>query len=489
MASQLFESTTRDNRRYGFVLEPAVASGSLLSIPQPIWPSPEVKATPSCNVRSRSSLPTSPILVRPFRQGVIASDLPTTSAGCCSLHHFFPGLTDIRKYDAPKMVNEADATEKSALSDNCPRRFKGRETLQGTDTTYVYRHGSTHKVEAIRSDSRSQCFETTVRICEEQVAGQVDDMSTHDIVRCADGDNMAKCRGGARNNLLTDVPDAHDKMDIMSIILSALHEDSCPHISTFEYESDGTNTDVSRISDSSPAPSLSFLDNCDALSSSGSKKVINDFASPPSTGFMPMAIRKTSILPMTIDHDSNDEVIISPAISTRTANRRYFAPSHRRTGAMDVNINSSDKLLCPKHRQAIEDPLEVPMFVDNSIVKAPGGTKWSSSSSSGSSSTDVTVTIKVFVPSTDDMWKFRVPWDICLKRFTSKVLSKLGFHVAFSGSCFDDPDYYFRTDEAFRTWIGNHSRSGRNIPIVGHLVDPPRPTLISTMDAHAASEW
>ncbi|KIJ61442.1 hypothetical protein HYDPIDRAFT_115911, partial [Hydnomerulius pinastri MD-312] len=47
------------------------------------------------------------------------------------------------------------------------------------------------------------------------------------------------------------------------------------------------------------------------------------------------------------------------------------------------------------------------------------------------------ITIKVFVPSTDDIWKLKVPHTITLSRFTSKVLSKLGFHVAFSGSCWD----------------------------------------------------
>ncbi|KIK73883.1 hypothetical protein PAXRUDRAFT_58629, partial [Paxillus rubicundulus Ve08.2h10] len=47
------------------------------------------------------------------------------------------------------------------------------------------------------------------------------------------------------------------------------------------------------------------------------------------------------------------------------------------------------------------------------------------------------IIIKVFVPSTDDIWKLRVPHDITLFSFTSKVTSKLGLSIAFSGSCWD----------------------------------------------------
>ncbi|KAI5991946.1 hypothetical protein EDD15DRAFT_2106719, partial [Pisolithus albus] len=80
------------------------------------------------------------------------------------------------------------------------------------------------------------------------------------------------------------------------------------------------------------------------------------------------------------------------------------------------------------------------------------------------------IIIKVFVPATDDTWKVRVPEDITLQRFTSKVLSKLGFHVAFSGSCFDGTEYYFRTDDVFRRWVSKRIRpGGRNLPIAAHV--------------------
>ncbi|KAI6169098.1 hypothetical protein EDD17DRAFT_1525276 [Pisolithus thermaeus] len=93
------------------------------------------------------------------------------------------------------------------------------------------------------------------------------------------------------------------------------------------------------------------------------------------------------------------------------------------------------------------------------------------------------IIIKVFVPATDDTWKVRVPEDITLQRFTSKVLSKLGFHVAFSGSCFDGTEYYFRTDDVFRCWVSKRIRHGRNLPIAAHVIDPPAPLRTQTADA------
>ncbi|KAI6033608.1 hypothetical protein PISMIDRAFT_686558 [Pisolithus microcarpus 441] len=94
------------------------------------------------------------------------------------------------------------------------------------------------------------------------------------------------------------------------------------------------------------------------------------------------------------------------------------------------------------------------------------------------------IIIKVFVPATDDTWKVCVPEDITLRRFTSKVLSKLGFHVAFSGGCFDGTEYYFRTDDVFRCWVSKRVRhGGRNLPIAAHVIDPPAPSRTRTEDA------
>ncbi|KAF8554641.1 hypothetical protein OG21DRAFT_1370138, partial [Imleria badia] len=79
------------------------------------------------------------------------------------------------------------------------------------------------------------------------------------------------------------------------------------------------------------------------------------------------------------------------------------------------------------------------------------------------------IVIKVFVPSTDDIWMFRVPQDINLADFTTRVASKLGFSVSFSGSLWDEPRYHFRTDERFKSWVKGRIRFGRNLPIVAHV--------------------
>ncbi|KAH7888204.1 hypothetical protein F5I97DRAFT_1791574, partial [Phlebopus sp. FC_14] len=82
---------------------------------------------------------------------------------------------------------------------------------------------------------------------------------------------------------------------------------------------------------------------------------------------------------------------------------------------------------------------------------------------------DGMIIVKVFVPSTSDTWKLKVPEDINLQRFTCKVLSKLGFHVAFSGSCWDSPEYFFKSNASFRHWLEGRIRFGRNLPIVAHV--------------------
>ncbi|KAG6374869.1 hypothetical protein JVT61DRAFT_3598 [Boletus reticuloceps] len=86
------------------------------------------------------------------------------------------------------------------------------------------------------------------------------------------------------------------------------------------------------------------------------------------------------------------------------------------------------------------------------------------------------IIIKVFVPSTDDIWMFRVPQDSSLTDFTSRVVGKLGFSVSFSGSVWDEPQYYFRTNDRFKSWVKGRIRFGRNLPIVAHV--PPRLPLV-----------
>ena len=98
------------------------------------------------------------------------------------------------------------------------------------------------------------------------------------------------------------------------------------------------------------------------------------------------------------------------------------------------------------------------------------------------------IVIKVFVPSTDEIWMFRVPQDTNLADFTTRVASKLGFSVRFSGSVWDEPRYYFRTDERFKSWVKGRIRFGRNLPIVAHLLTP-LPLVRLSVDGDGCEVW
>ncbi|KAG2139711.1 hypothetical protein DEU56DRAFT_799801 [Suillus clintonianus] len=77
--------------------------------------------------------------------------------------------------------------------------------------------------------------------------------------------------------------------------------------------------------------------------------------------------------------------------------------------------------------------------------------------------------IKVYIPSTDDIWAAYVPTSVTLSTFTCRWLSKLSLHLRFSGSAMDTPEYHFDSDEVFQYWVKRRVRHGRNLPIVGHL--------------------
>ncbi|KAG2035327.1 hypothetical protein BDR03DRAFT_1093230 [Suillus americanus] len=77
--------------------------------------------------------------------------------------------------------------------------------------------------------------------------------------------------------------------------------------------------------------------------------------------------------------------------------------------------------------------------------------------------------IKVYIPSTNDLWAAYVPTSVTLSAFTCKWFSKLSLHLRFSGSAMDTPEYYFDSDEVFQCWVKRRVRHGRNLPIVGHL--------------------
>lgn len=135
---------------------------------------------------------------------------------------------------------------------------------------------------------------------------------------------------------------------------------------------------------------------------------------------------------------------------------------------------SLDLLRKPKSkRESTTEPKPVPNAHDPSSKWAPKHGQ---------------IVIKVFVPSADDIWMFRVPQNINLVNFASKVVTKLGFVVSFSGSPWDEPEYYFRTDERFKAWVKGRVRFGRNLPIVAHVF-APLPLVRLSVDTDGCEVW
>ncbi|KAG2137144.1 uncharacterized protein EDB93DRAFT_1167720 [Suillus bovinus] len=87
--------------------------------------------------------------------------------------------------------------------------------------------------------------------------------------------------------------------------------------------------------------------------------------------------------------------------------------------------------------------------------------------------------IKVYIPSTNDLWAAYFPTYVTLSMFTYIWSSKLSLRLRFSGSAMDTPEYYFERDEVFQCWVKHRVRHGRNLPIVGHLdYAVPLPPLV-----------
>ncbi|KAI0360556.1 hypothetical protein OH77DRAFT_1393135 [Trametes cingulata] len=84
---------------------------------------------------------------------------------------------------------------------------------------------------------------------------------------------------------------------------------------------------------------------------------------------------------------------------------------------------------------------------------------------------DGRIIIKVWVPTTDDIWKVRVPADVGLAAFQAAVVAKIGFAVSFSAVM---PDGCLRTvaeDDAFRRWVQGRVRDGRNTHLTAHRLE------------------
>ncbi|KAI0765154.1 hypothetical protein C8Q74DRAFT_1032705 [Fomes fomentarius] len=69
--------------------------------------------------------------------------------------------------------------------------------------------------------------------------------------------------------------------------------------------------------------------------------------------------------------------------------------------------------------------------------------------------------IKIWVPSTDDVWKLRVAEDVSLEQFRARVAAKVGFDVVFS----ENTSGLLRTvadEETFRRWVAARVVKGKN---------------------------
>ncbi|OJT02794.1 hypothetical protein TRAPUB_6650 [Trametes pubescens] len=78
--------------------------------------------------------------------------------------------------------------------------------------------------------------------------------------------------------------------------------------------------------------------------------------------------------------------------------------------------------------------------------------------------------IKVWVPTTDDIWKVRVPAGAGLGEFGAAVAAKIGFQVSFSAVV----EGRLRTigdEDAFRRWVAGRVREGRNTLLTAHRLE------------------
>lgn len=77
---------------------------------------------------------------------------------------------------------------------------------------------------------------------------------------------------------------------------------------------------------------------------------------------------------------------------------------------------------------------------------------------------DGMIIIKVSVPSTDDIWRFKVSQNTSFRAFRARVEVKVGFAVTFA----EGPNPQARrihSDDGFRRWVSARVKNGRNHPI------------------------
>ena len=88
---------------------------------------------------------------------------------------------------------------------------------------------------------------------------------------------------------------------------------------------------------------------------------------------------------------------------------------------------------------------------------------------------DGKIIIKVSVPSTDDIWRFKVPENISFRAFRTKVELKVGFACVFMDG--DPAGRRIVSEEAFKRWVATRVKNGRNRPLTVHKKQHP---LIAT---------
>lgn len=120
-----------------------------------------------------------------------------------------------------------------------------------------------------------------------------------------------------------------------------------------------------------------------------------------------------------------------------------------------------------------------------STPRAPSGPTLTPSSQAAADSrrwdpVDGMIIIKVSVPSTDDIWRFKVSETISLRAFRAKVELKVGFAVVFTDG--EAIGRRILSEDGFKRWVAGRVRNGKNRPITAtkkqqlFIMNPSTPT-------------
>lgn len=153
--------------------------------------------------------------------------------------------------------------------------------------------------------------------------------------------------------------------------------------------------------------------------------------------------------------DSNATIVPKKALSAihnipRDKKRTSSSESHRSRGKENIPPGTSGPRLLPVQRSGWPND-EIPSAGGSATTWAPKNGK---------------IIIKVRVPSTDDIWKLRVPEEVTLEEFQTRTEEKVGFPPVFLIQSEDaTAGAVIHTEKAFRRWVETRVRNGRNHPI------------------------